>query len=344
MLSIKNIGNVLKIVLNMSSNHKSKEKTHKNGDCNKYREYNSSEYEEDSDRSHGHNKKFIVRTHKENLDIISFQKCRENKCCLNFQNNIGAQGFQGVQGFQGDIGAQGFQGDIGAQGFQGDIGAQGFQGDIGAQGFQGDIGAQGFQGDIGAQGFKGDIGAQGIEGGAGAGSIIPYSSGLPIFLRDTVGSGSPPTGALVAFGDSVSDIILNGPQGVISLNGGPNILIEMAFSVPRDGVITSLSAKFIAISGGIGGATYTIQATLYRAAVNSNSFFPIPGAFVILTPSLSGPLTPGVIASGVNPNLFIPVTAQDDLLLVFSTTLTLPPGSTGTSTITGYARAGLNIQ
>ena len=334
----------------MLFNHKSKPKTHKNRDsnkehlkCNKHID-NDSEYNEDLDISHGHYKRFILkRNEEENLHTSLFPKCKENKCsenCLNFQGDLGTQGFQGdlgAQGFQGDLGAQGFQGDLGTQGFQGDLGTQGFQGDLGfqgTQGFQGDLGTQGFQG---TQGPKGEIGPQGNINLISQGSIIAYSSGFPITMRARISSDNQ--GALVAFGNSVSNISFEPGTETILLIGDEQKLLDMAFTMPRDGIITSFSARFTTGSQRDLGMSFVgVIARIFQADPDSNLFTPIPGTTIQL-PFFTGNLPSGSVASGIVRPLSIFVPEQQNILLVFTTV-----GSFGGISITGYARAGLNIQ
>lgn len=174
---------------------------------------------------------------------------------------------------------------------------------------------------------------------SGGGAIIPFSSGLPVVLTTIAGGLVGTTGA-VAFGNSASGISLLG--GAIDLTGtalGP--VLNMAFSVPRDGVITSLSGYFsntVALS--LVGSTVTITGQLYSSTTPNNTFTAIPGATVILSPSLTGIIGLGNTSSGIASGLSIPVTAGTRLMMVFSATAA---GITLINTVTGYASGGVAI-
>jgi BclB C-terminal domain-containing protein len=131
--------------------------------------------------------------------------------------------------------------------------------------------------------------------------------------------------------------------GNIDLTGdiaGP--LINFAFSVPRDGTITSISAFFsTTVALALVGSTVTVTAQLYRAPATSNVFSPIPGASVTLAPALTGVISLGTISSGITTPLAIPVAETDRLLMVFSSTAT---GLSLVNTVAGYASAGYTIE
>ncbi len=146
---------------------------------------------------------------------------------------------------------------------------------------------------------------------------------------------------MVGFGNSAPTVFAFGTT--IDLTGAAGTLLNFAYSVPRDGIITSISAffstaveVFISI---VGSATITAQ--LYSSPTPDNNFTPIPGAIVTLTPFLSGGLVPiGTISNGLTTGLAIPVTAQTRLLMVYSITTT---GLTVATIVTGYASAGVTI-
>ena len=111
--------------------------------------------------------------------------------------------------------------------------------------------------------------------------------------------------------------------------------------MPIDGIITAISAYFsTVVSLSLVGTTITINAQIYQSSTPDNLFTPIVGTNVTLAPSLTGTLSTGTISNGITTGLFIPVTAQTRLLIVFSTTST---GVSLINTISGYASAGLNI-
>ncbi|MEG0260055.1 MAG: exosporium glycoprotein BclB-related protein [Lysinibacillus sp.] len=194
----------------------------------------------------------------------------------------------------------------------------------------GPTGATGFTGSTGATGDTGETGA------AGGGALIPFSSGIPVKLTiDLFGlSGTP---SLIGFGSSAPNISLIGTT--IDLTGGHDVLLNFAFSVPRAGTITSLSA-FFSTTAALApiGEIITITAQLYASATPDNIFVPVPGATVTLAPSLTGIVSAGTTSSGITTGLSIPVTPQTRLLMVFSATSLFNP-----FTVEGYASAGLAI-
>ncbi|WP_347491650.1 exosporium glycoprotein BclB-related protein [Desulfoscipio sp. XC116] len=156
----------------------------------------------------------------------------------------------------------------------------------------------------------------------------------------TIALGLAGTTSLVGFGSSATGISLVG--GAIDLTGtvaGP--IINFAFSVPRDGTITSIAAYFsntLALS--LIGTTITITAQLYSSPTPDNTFQPIPGAVVTLSPALTGVIALGDISSGATTGLSIPVTEGTRLLMVFSATAS---GLDLVNTATGYVSAGVAI-
>ncbi|WP_338597093.1 exosporium glycoprotein BclB-related protein [Clostridium baratii] len=267
------------------------------------------------------------------------------------QGLIGLQGLQGPQGLVGPTGATGAQGLIGptgATGSQGLIGptgatgAQGIAGPTGATGAQGLIGptgatgAQGLIGPTGATGAQGLIGPTGATGVAGSSAIIPYASGLPVSLTTVVG-GLVGTTSLVGFGNSATGVNIVG--GVIDLTGAAGTLINMSFSVPRAGTITSIAAYF-SITAGLSliGSTITIKAQLYQSTTPDNKFSAVSGAEVNLT--LTDTITLGAVRHGITTGLNIQVQPQTRLLLVFSATAS---GLSLVNTVAGYASAGVSI-
>ncbi|MBU7008813.1 exosporium glycoprotein BclB-related protein [Phosphitispora fastidiosa] len=172
----------------------------------------------------------------------------------------------------------------------------------------------------------------------GNGSIIPFASGAPVVLT-TIAGGLAGTSGLIGFGSSAPTVSALG--ATIDLSGGPGVLLNMAFSMPRDGMITSIAAFFSTTAAlSLVDATVTIRAQLYSSTTPDNIFSPIPGTEVTLTPSLSGLVVAGDISTGLLTGLAIPVAAETRLLMVFSITAT---GITLLNTVAGYASAGVNI-
>lgn len=254
----------------------------------------------------------------------------------------GATGQQGPQGDAGPAGTPGAPGATGATGPQGPQGSQGPQGLQGQQGEAGPIGLTGATGATGATGPQGDAGPQGPQGPqgvAGAETIIPYASGLPITLT-TIAGGLPGPRALIGFGNSVSGVPTVGTS--IDLTGAAGTLLNHAFSMPRSGTITSMSAYFSTTQAlSLIGTTVTVSAQLYQSSTPDNNFTPVPGAVVTLAPAMTGVLTLGTISSGMTTGLNIPVTAGTRLLLVYSSSAA---GLSLINTIGGYASAGVGIR
>lgn len=166
-------------------------------------------------------------------------------------------------------------------------------------------------------------------------AIIPYASGIPITMT-TVALGLVGTTSLVGFGSALPGVSVLG--GAIDLSNISNY----AFSVPRAGTITSLSAFFSTTVGlSLVGSTVTVTAQVYKSSGPNNSFAPVPGAIVSLAPGLTGLVSLGTTANGITTGLSIPVSAQDRLLLVFSSTAS---GLSLVNVVTGYASAGLTIK
>jgi len=169
---------------------------------------------------------------------------------------------------------------------------------------------------------------------AGPGTIIPFSSGTPVNLPSVFGGLVKP-GVALGFGNTAeiqayeSGIDLSGLSG-----GNPN----MAFSIPRDGTITSIAAFFSTTIALSSFSPITVSAQLYQSTTPSNQFTPIPGAIVSLPP-YDGLVSGGQYVSDIASGLNIPVTAGSRLLLVFTSS------SSGlASVLTGYASAGVEIR
>ncbi|BCJ95569.1 hypothetical protein acsn021_31380 [Anaerocolumna cellulosilytica] len=155
----------------------------------------------------------------------------------------------------------------------------------------------------------------------------------------TVLGGILNTSAAIGFGSAAPEIEILG--GSIIINTLP--LLNFAFSVPRDGTITSLAGYFSTTAAvSLIGSTVAITAQLYRSTVPNNTFTAVPGASVTLTPPLTGLISIGEISSGITSGLSIPVTAGTRLLLIFTPAVTA--GLDIATAIVGYASAGLTIE
>jgi BclB C-terminal domain-containing protein len=200
------------------------------------------------------------------------------------------------------------------------------------------MGITGSTGATGATGATGSTGATGATGANAAGAILPFSSGAPVVLT-TLAGGVSGTPGLIGFGNSVTGLPLG---AAIDLAGSPTTLLNFAFSMPRDGVITSLSAYFsLAAEIQLIGTTVDITAQLYAAA-NGNVFTPVSGTAVTLAPAFGpGFHSIGANTRGLLTNLSVPVSAQTRLLLVFRATAA---GAFPVNTIAGYASGGISVE
>lgn len=250
------------------------------------------------------------------------------RSCL---NKAGATG-PCCTGATGDPGVTGATGDAGATGATGDIGPAGLTGPVGATGTSGATGA------TGATGAAGATGPVGASGATGAATIIPFASGTPLALTNVSLPVPAFTEGLVGFGSS-APVTVSALGANIDLTGslGGLTLLNFAFSVPRNGFITNISAYFTAtVEASLPGGAIVI-AQLYESTTPNNTFVSIPTATVTLT--FSGPIVLGSFASG-STDLAIPfpVAQGTRLLLVFR--LNTTPIVAG---FIGYASAGVAI-
>jgi len=255
----------------------------------------------------------------------------------------GAAGATGATGVIGPVGATGVTGMMGATGATGTTGAIGPTGATGVTGMMGVTGATGTTGAIGptgATGITGMMGVTGATGSAGAGTIIPFASGLPQTITTSPLPGGPSVGILVGFGNSAPT---SSPLGAtIDLTGGPGVATNFAFSIPRNGTLTSFAAYFSnATVMNLVGTTLTLTGQLYMSATPNNTFVPIAGTAVALTPAFTAIVPVGATANGIVTGLNIPVTAQTRLLFVGSLSIT---GVPVLITASGYWSGGATIQ
>ena len=259
------------------------------------------------------------------------------------QGNNGPQGREGATGTKGATGATGATGPRGLQGIEGPVGPQGIQGiqgPVGPQGPTGVIGPEGPSGCPGATGPTGPIGLTGVTGAtgptgiAGIGAIIPFASGPAISLT-TIAGGLAGTPAFIGFGSSVS------AATALGASIDTTSLANVAFSVPRTTNITSITAYFSVTAGlSLVGSSVAISAQLYQSTAPNNSFSPIAGTLINLTPNLSGVVAIGAICTGSLTGLSIQINAGTRLMLVFSATAS---GLSLLNTVAGYASAGVAL-
>ncbi|MCR6474318.1 exosporium glycoprotein BclB-related protein, partial [Bacillus safensis] len=243
-----------------------------------------------------------------------------------------ATGLTGATGVTGATGATGLTGATGATGLTGVTGVTGLTGATGVTGATGLTGATGATGVTGT----GATGATGPTGVTGSSAIIPFASGTPAVLT-TVAGGLVGTSSLIGFGNSATGVSIVG--GIIDLTGAAGTLLNMAFSVPRAGTITSFAGYFSTTAAlSLVGTSITVTASLFASPTPNNSFTQV--ASVTLAPALTGVLTLGAISNGIATGLNVPVTPETRLLVVFSASAT---GLSLVNTVAGYASAGLSI-
>lgn len=170
---------------------------------------------------------------------------------------------------------------------------------------------------------------------ANTGAIISFSSGhAPIILTTLIDGLVDRVGA-IGFSSNVSGIPLVGNTINLPWLGGQT----EAFSVPRAGKITAISAAFTKTVGLTVVGNATIRAQVYRAPAGSNTFT-ATNAFVDLAPTLTGIIATDTTYEATANIANVPVVAGDRLVMVFSVSGT---GLTLAVAFTGAASAGITI-
>jgi BclB C-terminal domain-containing protein len=176
-----------------------------------------------------------------------------------------------------------------------------------------------------------------LQGEPGPGAIIPFASGLPVTLMSLI-NGAAGLPAFIGFGSSGMGLPIIG--GTINLTNPAGTLTNFAFSIPRSGTITALSAYFsVTAALALIGTSVTVNASLFLSPTPDNIF--TEAVTVPLAPDLTGIVTIGETASAVSSGLSIPVTAGTLALVVFTVNAA---GISLLNTVIGYASAGLVIQ
>ena len=155
----------------------------------------------------------------------------------------------------------------------------------------------------------------------------------------TIAGGLSGLPCFVGFGNSAQDSTDLRPS--IDLTGSASAVVNFSFSVPSDGIITSIAAYFSTSAPlALIGSTITVTAQLYSSTTPNNIFSPVAGAAITLSPALIGIIAIGAISNGVITGLSIPVTSETRLLMVFSATAA---GLSLVNTVSGYGSAGIRI-
>ena len=174
-----------------------------------------------------------------------------------------------------------------------------------------------------------------IDNGDGTndnGSIISFSSGISTSV--VVIAGTIMGASLIGFGTAINGAPIIGGN-TIDLTGIPS----EAFSVPRNGNITAISATFNYFLDLNRGGLTTITAQIYRAPVGSD-IFTATNARVDLAPPVAG--VPAGITFGSAEIEPVPVSTGDRLLMVFFISSVINPPALIFS-VSGTASAGINI-
>lgn len=165
------------------------------------------------------------------------------------------------------------------------------------------------------------------------GSIIPFSSGITPVALATVLGGVLGVPSLIGFGSAVPGVAILGET--LDLSG----VVTEAFSVPRAGNITAISASFTATVAVPLLGTTVVQATVYKAPAGS-TMFTATNATVNLAPGFTGLIAVGGTAFGSATVAPIPVATGERLLMVYTI---LTEGITVAQVLTGTASAGITI-
>lgn len=163
--------------------------------------------------------------------------------------------------------------------------------------------------------LSGPTGATGPEGPTGptgpggtTSTIIPFASGRASGMTSLIGS----RGDVVTIGFG-SHYRFSNPAEPINL---PTITgadqSQLAFSLPRDGIITAMSAYISVAAADV--YSNTIIAQLYSSPSATNSFLPLNGAKIEMTIPATAI---GTIRHGIVDGLSIKVSAEERLLMVF---------------------------
>lgn len=205
-------------------------------------------------------------------------------------------------------------------------------GDIGPTG---PTGGTGFTGPTGA----GPAGPTGLPGATGLGALLPFASQGQFTM--TCVSGAPQDVGLISFGSNATRTLSGGGFDLI---GDAVSNINMAFLVPRDSNITSMTAFFnFRTSTTIPSeVAVTVHAQLYISPLGfTTPDFIATGPVLDLAPVITSATLPGTPLSATlafGGPLFLP--AETRVVVVFSIS-TLSPASIS---VAGYASAGINIE
>ncbi len=172
-----------------------------------------------------------------------------------------------------------------------------------------------------------------------SGAIIPFSSGLPVELA-SVSFGADALGVFLGQGQSALALTLFGSD--VNLTGPSGLMLNLAFSIPRNGYVESIALYFSnVVAQVLTDASLTVRAHIFISHAPSTLFVPLIGGVVELPP-ITGNVDIGSSYSAIADNLHLPVLAGSRMLVV----LTLHGEGTGMSfinTLIGYVSGGIEI-
>lgn len=191
-------------------------------------------------------------------------------------------------------------------------------------------------------GVMGPTGPTGPTGPSGesAGTVLPFFSGAPIALTTTL---SNVAGIPVLLGVGSAGTTNTPLLPTIDLYGFDNETVNFACSMPRAGIITSVSAYFsiTQVSEPVNDTDLVLRAGVYQANTLNDIFRLIPTSVISLMPAIPRLATLGTVLHGIRGNLAVSITPESRLMLVLWAEGT---AAAPVLEIRGYASAGLNIK
>lgn len=255
----------------------------------------------------------------------------------------GDTGAAGPMGLTGDPGLTGADGPMGLTGDTGADGPMGLTGDTGADGPVGPTGLTGDVGPVGPTGLTGDIGPTGPTGPTSPGAIMPFASQTPITMSAILLVGDATAGVVGADGSS-SPLL---PFGLGTVDLGPNNgiipVVNDAFNTPVNITVTNMAATFITTAPIIfPGTVANIIVQLWTAPAGSTDFTALPGAFITLSPAVTGVFIPiGQPYSAFSPITPVSIPAGNRIVMVVS--LNVISGSFLIEAVVGIFGGGIAI-
>ncbi len=172
-----------------------------------------------------------------------------------------------------------------------------------------------------------------------SGAIIPFSSGLPVELA-TVDFGVNALGVFLGHGQSALALTNFGDE--VNLIGPSGLMLNLAFSIPRDGILESFALYFSnVVAQTLTNAELTIAGHIFVSPAPGTLFLTIPSARLEL-PAITGNVDLGKSFSAIRSNIHVPLIAGTRILVVL-TMFGKGEGLSFINTLTGYVSGGLEI-